>query len=45
MIIFTRKKNYHKEFKYINQFLPKKELEIFEVGCGTGSYSIFFAKK
>lgn len=42
---FYKKKNYHKEFKYINQFLPKKELEIFEVGCGTGSYSIFFAKK
>ena len=26
---FYKKKNYHKEFKYINQFLPKKELEIF----------------
>lgn len=42
---FYKKKNYYKEFRYINQFLPKKKLEIFEVGCGTGSYSIFLAKK
>ena len=42
---FYKKKNYSKEFEYINKFLPKKKLEILEVGCGTGSYSILLSKK
>ena len=41
-------KNYKKEFdfilKYLKRFSPKSKT-ILDLGCGTGSYTQFFAKK
>ena len=40
-----KNKNYLKEAKYINFFLKKNNMEILEVGCGTGNHAKYFLKK